>query len=96
MIIVLGLMSNGLYFDFYSRIWLSTTGVEKRTSLSFQEALLMTLAKLMLNSSSSVYSLSPFFVSGVINSTIGDFIYKDEVALLRSIRLFVSNFLAYT
>jgi hypothetical protein len=72
--IVLGLMSNGLYFAFDSRIWLITTGVENRISLIYHDALLITLAKLMLNNSSSEYSFSPFLASGVMNSTIGDFI----------------------
>jgi len=82
MIIVFGLMSNGLYFSLLSRIWLSTTGVIKRTSVRFQEALFITLAKLILNYSSSVIGFSPLLVSGVKNSTIGDFIYSELVALL--------------
>lgn len=74
MIMVLGLISNGLYLDFDSNIWLITTGVENKMSLIYQDVLLITLFKLILNSSSSEYSFSPFLASGVINSTMGDFI----------------------
>jgi len=42
---------------------------------------LITLERLRLKSSSSVYSLSPFLISGVIYSTMGDFICKEEVDL---------------
>jgi hypothetical protein len=74
MMMVFGLISNGLYLDLDSKIWLMTTGVENKISLIYQDVLFITLFKEILKSSSSVYSFSPFFASGVMNSTIGDFI----------------------
>ena len=78
-------MSKGEYLDLLSKMCDITTGVEYKISLSFQLALFMTFASEMLNISSSVISFSPFLLSGVKNSTIGDFIYKLLVALMQEI-----------
>ena len=67
-------MSKGEYLDLDSNIWLITTGVENNMSVSYQLELFITFDRLILKSSSSLNSFSPFFKSGVIYSTIGDFI----------------------
>jgi len=73
-----------------------TTGVASSTSVSFQLALLITFFRERSNYSSSDSSRSPLALSGVMNSTIGVFIWREEVARFMRRRSFVSRHRAVT